>query len=233
MPGDYNADGKPDLALVTTFTRVAVLLNSPGFAATLSNSSATGTIISDDLRDITPDAFLFTDVPGTVTAGSTQRSNAIEVKGINDSTPFSVSGGRANTSSLPCNPLTGATSGMVGAGSMISVCHVAGSAGSVNNTTLTIGAEGVVMGRGFLLGFRDITLNTSSPAQVVTLTNVGGTLLSISSIVTSGDFKHTPPVVPAWQRRAGARSRLSSSRPLSVTGPAPPGSSAMPCPART
>ncbi|MCX7072255.1 MAG: FG-GAP-like repeat-containing protein [Gammaproteobacteria bacterium] len=172
-----------------------------------------------EARDVSPATFLFTDVPGTVSAGSIQRSNAITVAGINDSTPFNVTGGRASSSALPCDPLTGETSGMVSAGSVISVCHVAGPAGSVNDTTLTIGAEGVSLGvsdtftstttpavqapavsldmndlhfgRGFVIRFREITLNTSSEAQVVTLTNTGNAPLSISSIVTTGDFRQT------------------------------------------
>ena len=66
--------------------------------------------------------------------------------GVNDSTPFSVTGGAASTNGLPCDPLLGATSGTVSNGTQITVCHIAGSFGSINTTTLTLGADGVLMG---------------------------------------------------------------------------------------
>lgn len=195
-----------------------------GFGADTVTTVTVGTFqttfkSTTEARDVSPAAFQFTDIPGTVTAGSTQTSNTITVSGINDSTTFSVSGGRASSSGLPCDPLTGETSGMVSNGALISVCHVAGSAGTINDTTLTLGAEGVSLGvsdtftsvtaaaptapavsldmndlhfgRGFVIRFRDITLNTTSEAQVITLTNTGNAPLSIGSIVTTGDFKHT------------------------------------------
>ncbi|WP_273457278.1 choice-of-anchor Q domain-containing protein [Nevskia ramosa] len=270
-----------------------------------------------EARDITPAAFSFTDVPGTVEPGSAQTSDAITVSGVNDTTPFSVIGGKASLDGLPCDPALGLSSGMAGPAATITVCHLAGPFGSVNDTTLTLGADGVLsgvsdtftsntravdttpepfsfpaktgvargsyqlsdevtlsgiefptpflvengaasinggacerindpvapgdrlrlchtasasfatntvttvtvgtykttftsttvaaeqapavsldmndlhFGRGFVVRFREITLNTTSEAQVVTLTNTGNAPLSIGSIVTTGDFKHT------------------------------------------
>ncbi len=46
-------------------------------------------------------------------------------------------------------------------------------------------------GTGYLLRFRDIGLGTTSEAEVVTLSNTGTAPLAISSIVTTGDFRHT------------------------------------------
>lgn len=46
-------------------------------------------------------------------------------------------------------------------------------------------------GTGYLLRFRDIGVETTSEAEVVTLSNTGTSPLAISSIVTTGDFRHT------------------------------------------
>ena len=46
-------------------------------------------------------------------------------------------------------------------------------------------------GTGYLLRFRDIGVETTSEPEVVTLSNTGTAPLSISSIVTTGDFRHT------------------------------------------
>ncbi|MCX7062971.1 MAG: choice-of-anchor D domain-containing protein, partial [Gammaproteobacteria bacterium] len=46
-------------------------------------------------------------------------------------------------------------------------------------------------GTGYLLRFRDIGVETTSEAEVVTLSNTGTAPLAISSIVTTGDFRHT------------------------------------------
>ncbi|MCX7060611.1 MAG: choice-of-anchor D domain-containing protein [Gammaproteobacteria bacterium] len=46
-------------------------------------------------------------------------------------------------------------------------------------------------GTGYLLRFRDIGVETTSEPEVVTLSNTGTAPLSISSMVTTGDFRHT------------------------------------------
>nr|MDH4458974.1 choice-of-anchor Q domain-containing protein [Nevskia sp.] len=122
-----------------------------GFSAdtvtTLAIGDVSATFTSTtEARDITPEAFSFDNVIGVVEPGSTQRSNAITVSGVNDSTPFSVTGGAASTNGLPCDPLFGATSGTVSNGTQITVCHIAGAFGDVNTTTLTLGADGVLSG---------------------------------------------------------------------------------------
>ena len=119
-------------------TDTVTTLTIGGVAATFTSTT--------EARDISPDAFSFDNVPGTVEPGSTQRGATITVSGVNDSTPFSVSGGRASINGLPCDPLFGDASGTVSNGSVISICHIAGDYGSVTTTTLTLGADGVLSG---------------------------------------------------------------------------------------
>lgn len=119
-------------------TDTVTTLTIGGVAATFTSTT--------EARDITPDAVTFNDVPGTVEPGSTQRSSPVVIGGVNDDTPFTVTGGRASTSGLPCDPLFGETSGTVRNGDTIAVCHVAGAFGDVTTTTLTLGADGVLSG---------------------------------------------------------------------------------------
>jgi len=56
---------------------------------------------------------------------------------------------------------------------------------------LTLDMNDLDFGTGYLLRFRDIGVETTSEAEVVTLSNTGTAPLSISSIVTTGDFRHT------------------------------------------
>ncbi|WP_439638610.1 choice-of-anchor D domain-containing protein [Nevskia sp.] len=46
-------------------------------------------------------------------------------------------------------------------------------------------------GTGYLLRFRDVGVQTTSEPEIVTVSNPGTAVLSISSIVTTGDFRHT------------------------------------------
>ncbi len=57
--------------------------------------------------------------------------------------------------------------------------------------TLSLDMNDLDFGTGYLLRFRDIGVETTSEPEVVTLSNTGTAPLSISSIVTTGDFRHT------------------------------------------
>ncbi|MGQ3057759.1 MAG: choice-of-anchor D domain-containing protein [Nevskia sp.] len=56
---------------------------------------------------------------------------------------------------------------------------------------LSLDMNDLDFGTGYLLRFRDIGVETTSEPEVVTLSNTGTAPLSISSIVTTGDFRHT------------------------------------------
>lgn len=168
--------------------------------------------------DITPDSFSFTNVID-VDTGSAQESEAVEIVGINVGAPFSVTGGFAKVSRgiVGFGPCTEA-SGTIYAGDRIALCHTASAVpGTKTTTTLTIGAQAPLMGvmgsfssttrevkapvvslalddmdsgSGYLIRFRETTVNASD-TQLVTLTNTGNAPLLISSITSTGDFKHT------------------------------------------
>lgn len=93
-------------------------------------------------RDITPDAFVFTDL-NNVPSSTLQTSNAISVNGINAPSPISVVGGTYSVNGLPFT----ATPGTLMNADLVRVQHVASAGGAAStNTTLTIGADGVLAG---------------------------------------------------------------------------------------
>ncbi|MGQ0697824.1 MAG: carbohydrate binding domain-containing protein [Panacagrimonas sp.] len=113
--------------------------------------------------DITPADFTFFDVSG-VAPGSLQTSNPVEVTGINSPAPIAVTGvGFYGIDGGPCTQ----TSGTVTSGAMVRVCHTASSSFSTaTNTTLTIGASGV------LVGESDTFASTTAAAPLPPVTNL-------------------------------------------------------------
>ncbi len=198
----------------------AVVTPEPGNIDTVPENDTTSDKFEVAEADLTPDAFSFTDVTD-VELGSAQESNKVEIVGINVGSPFTVTGGFAKVSRGlagfgPCTE----TCGTINTGDEVVLCHTASdSSATKTTTTLTIGAQPPLMGvsasfssttkkvvkapavsldmndldfgTGYLLRFRDIGVETTSEPEIVTLSNTGGAPLSISSIVTTGDFRHT------------------------------------------
>lgn len=160
-----------------------------GFSAA-TNTVLTAGGVSDTFtsttlaRDITPNAFTFTDVTN-VALSSPQTSGSITVTGINDASPVSVTGGFYGLNGGSCNR----TSGNVAQGDSVRVCHTASSSpGTAMNTTLTIGAGGGSAGvsdtfTSTTKATRDITPNAFTFTDV---TNV-----ALSSPQTSGPITVT------------------------------------------
>ncbi len=214
-------------ALVEGDETVTVSISGATNGTVGSPGSASIVILDDDVApDATPDAFSFVDA-SNVEPGSLQTSAPITVSGIDTAISASVTGGFYSLNGGPCT----LSSGTVVNGDSIRVCHTASASFSTaTSTTLTLGANGVLIGvsdtftsttraavqsptlsldvndlhfgRGFVLRFRDLTLNTSEQ-EVVTLSNTGNAPLSIAGIVTTGDFRHTttcgPTVAPMSQ----------------------------------
>ncbi len=166
---------------------------------TLTIGGVSGTFTTTTLaRDITPDAFSFQPV-GDAALETLQTSNAVTITGINDSTPFSVQGGRAGLNGGPCT----AVNGTLRAGTNVVVCHVASPRfGTATTTTLTVGASGVLTGVSAdftsttlsapaatltptSLAFAGQRVGTTSAAQTTTLRNTGAAALAISAIDSS------------------------------------------------
>lgn len=215
-------------ALVEGDETVTVSISSATNGTVGSPGSASIVIVDDDVApDATPDTFSFVDA-SNVEPGSLQTSAPITVSGIDTAISASVTGGFYSLNGGPCT----LSSGTVVNGDSIRVCHTASASFSTaTSTTLTLGANGVLIGvsdtftsttraavqsptlsldvndlhfgRGFVLRFRDLILNTTSEPEVVTLSNTGNAPLSIAGIVTTGDFRHTttcgPTVAPLSQ----------------------------------
>lgn len=125
---------------------------APDAAGTLSftlsvtddeGATATDSVDVTVAADITPDPFAFTDL-GEVTPGTAVLSDPITVTGINSAAPVSVTGGYY---SLNGEATCLRTSGSVVASDQIRVCHSASADfGTTVETTLTIGADGVLAG---------------------------------------------------------------------------------------
>ena len=137
-----------------------------------------------------------------------QTSEAVAIAGLEAPATVSVDIGQVSI-----NGGAFGSGGMIEPGQTVQVRHTAsGSFASTVTSTVTIGGvagtfssttsaeasapavsldmNDVDFGRGYLIRFREITLNTSE-TQVVTLTNTGNAPLVISSITTTGDFRHT------------------------------------------
>lgn len=184
-----------------------------GFGTAVSSAirvgTVTGTFISTT-RDavVVPNAFTFGSA-ANVERGSVQTSAAVAITGLEASATVTVSNGQVSI-----NGGAFGAGGTIQPGQTVQVRHTASSAfaGTVTSTVTIGGVQGTFTSttvteikrpvlsldntnlqfdRGLVLRFRDLTLNTSSQPQVVTLTNTGNAPLSISRISTSGDFRHT------------------------------------------
>jgi len=151
----------------------------------------------------------FTANPSTIKVGQTSQLSAF---GGASGKPILFASTTADTCSVSASTVTA-----LAVGTCTVTASQAGSADfdAAETATLNIGIEAADVvaapalkldmndldfGTGYLLRFRDIGVETTSEAEVVTLSNSGTAPLSISSIVTTGDFRHTttcgPTVAP-------------------------------------
>lgn len=140
---------------------VAITAGTPVNANFVGPTVQTVTITDNDAApDITPDAFSFSDV-SNVAPGSLRTSNPIIVTGINAATTVSVTGGFYSLNGGPCT----LTSGTAVNTDSIQVCHTASASFSTaTDTTLTLGANGV------LTGVSDTFTSTTLAGQTIDIT---------------------------------------------------------------
>lgn len=156
-----DSDGRIDRYVWTQASGTPVALTgddtaTPAFAApaaagtlrfTLAVTDDQGATETDDVEitvaaDITPNAFTFVDA-GSAARDTLQTSNGITVAGINTASPVAVEGGFFGINGGPCT----LTSGSAVSGDVLRVCHTSSGAYSTDtHTTLTIGADGVLLG---------------------------------------------------------------------------------------
>ena len=126
--------------------------------------------------DSTPDAFSFTDVPGTIARSSVQTSNQITVAGMNTSTAVSVSGGSYSKNGAG---YTTANTTAVN-GDKFTVRHTSSASFSTaTNTTLTIGGVSDI--------FTSNTIGADTTPAAFTFTDVTGVaryLAQVSNNIT-------------------------------------------------
>lgn len=170
---------------------------------TLTIGGVSGTFTSTTLmRDITPEVFGFNPISG-VARDTLQTSNAVTISGINDPSPYAVTGGLAAVNNGPCTSITGT----VTAGDQLRVCHVSSAqAATAVITTVTVGADGVLAGVSAEftsttvaapaltvspanLRFGNQRVGTTSGMKTITLRNTGGDTLVIGGIRITGPFE--------------------------------------------
>ncbi|MCX7060606.1 MAG: choice-of-anchor D domain-containing protein [Gammaproteobacteria bacterium] len=144
-------------------------------------------------------------------SGFTANPSMIKVGQTSQLSAFGGASGKpivfASTTSDVCS-ISGSTVTALAVGNCVVTANQAGNADfeAAEPAMLTIGIEAANVatapvlaldmndldfGTGYLLRFRDIGVETTSEAEVVTVSNTGTAPLAISSIVTTGDFRHT------------------------------------------
>ncbi|HEY3971700.1 MAG TPA: choice-of-anchor D domain-containing protein [Candidatus Sulfotelmatobacter sp.] len=186
--GDFNGDGRADLVVSNADDdTVSILLQAP--AVTLSNSSLSFGAENAGSSSASQSVVVTNSGSATLAIGS------IAVGGVNSS-QFS------QTNNCPTSPSTLAA----GANCTINVTFIPTVAGSDSaNVTITDSAPGSpqtvsLLGAGIAasvvlspasLTFATQTVNTTSAAQLVTLTNLGSEALAVTSITASAEYAQT------------------------------------------
>ena len=219
-PGALNAGGANTNTSAATLTVSALLPPTISFAVSPTSIAVGGTSVgtltinNPNAVPLTANPVLFNYLPGLVNAPVPSASSTCAGASIT-ATPGAGSYTQNTSFTLPpagsctfnvtiTSNTAGTYSGNIAAGLIVTP------AGSSNatpfNITVTPASAPAVTLTPPSVNFGTRTINTTSPAQVVTLTNSGTLNLVISSITGSGDFGFTstcplltPPLVPGAQ----------------------------------
>ncbi|HEV2350470.1 MAG TPA: FG-GAP-like repeat-containing protein [Terriglobia bacterium] len=185
--GDFNADGKMDLAVVNggSNNNVTILLgNGDGTFIATAQSPATG-------RD-----------PYSVEVGDFNGDGKLDlaVSDLSNYVTILLGNGDGTFAPTAQSPATGSNPYFLAVGDFDSDGRLDLAASNINDNTVSILLQvPFVITSPSSLTFSNQAIGTTSRAQTVTLTNTGSLDLTISSIVSSGDFTQTNncPVSPA------------------------------------
>jgi len=178
-----NANSQPVLAMATRYNGAFFLSDGPGTAVL----SSTGLSFGDE-------SVGSTSAVQTVTLTNTA-SSTLNITGVNTSGDF----GETDTCAAPLSPGTGCsitisfspTALGPQSGAVTIASNAAGSHQTISLSGVGItGAPGVGLSAS-VLNFPGQVIGTTSSPQVVTLTNAGTALLTVSSIVNAGDAIQT------------------------------------------
>jgi hypothetical protein len=176
--GDFNEDGAPDLAVgVQSTSNVTILLNTGGTLISLTSSQNP----SSFGQAVTFTARITASVPGSGTPSGT-------VTFYDGSTQLSSSNLNSGVATFQTSTLSVGTHSITVsyAGNAVFNPHTS----AVLTQTVT-GNAPIVQLTPTSLTFGNQAVGTTSPAQNVTLSNIGNATLSITSIGTSGNFGQT------------------------------------------
>ena len=172
------------------------MMIGPGGALLVSEQNF-GRVRRIEVIDTTPDAFAFT--PRTdVALSAAQQSNAITPAGFTGSTSIAVANGEY---SIGCDGTFVSTAATLSAGQSVCVRHTSSSRNNDTvTTTLSIGGRvgtfqtTTAVGPGSIalsapaIDFGAQSMNTTAPAQTVTLTNSGSVAVTVNSVSATAGF---------------------------------------------
>ncbi len=191
------------IALRLVAPTISVAIN-PATIFVGGNAIGTVTISNTNTTPLTANAFTFPYAPGLVNAAVPNTSstcagaNTTAVPGAgsySQTTSFTIpASGSCSFTSAITSAIAGTYTGPIPAGLIVTS---AGSSPASNSVTLTVTVAptpGVTLSRSSI-NFGSRTINTTSPATLITLTNSGNGDLVISGITGSGNFGFTSTCV--------------------------------------